>query len=62
MHISGRSGDGMDLLAPSRVWIVVNPRMSSELIRSTKLFAAAGKGAFVRLLAGVSSDMSGLMF
>lgn len=62
VHISGRSGDGMDLLAPSRIRIVVNPRMSSKLIRSTKLFTAAGKGAFMRLLAGVSSDMPGLMF
>lgn len=62
MHVSGRSGDGMDLLAPSRVWIIVYPGVSSELIRSTKLLAAAGKGAFVRLLASVSSDMSGLVF
>lgn len=25
IHVSGRSGDSMDLLAPSRVWIVVYP-------------------------------------
>lgn len=48
-------------VAPSRVGVVVNPRVSSQLVRAGELLAASGELASVRLLSGVSANVSSLM-
>jgi hypothetical protein len=50
------------LVASSRVGVVVNTRVTSELVGAGELFAASGELAGVRLLASVSSDVAGLVF
>lgn len=49
------------LITPPRVWIVVYPRMPRQFVRSGETLRTAGKLTGVWLLAGVSSNMSGLM-
>lgn len=51
----------MCFVAPSGVWVVVNPRMPSQLIRSTKAFGAAGEGTSMGFLARMGPDVSRLM-
>lgn len=52
----------MCLVAPSRIRVVVYPRMSSQLIRATKAFGTAGERTSVGFLARMSPDVSRLMF
>lgn len=49
------------LVSSSRVGVVVNPRVSSQLIRAGELLAAARKLAGMRLLSRVSADVSSLV-
>jgi hypothetical protein len=49
------------LVASPWVGVVVNARVTSELIRSRELLAATGELAGVRLLASVSSDVTSLV-
>jgi hypothetical protein len=49
------------LVASTRVRVVVNSRVTGELVGSGELLAAARELAGVRLLAGVSADMSRLV-
>ena len=49
------------LVAPSRVGVVVNPRVPSQLIRAGELLAASRELAGVGLLSSVSADVSSLM-
>jgi len=48
-------------VAPSRVGVVVNPRVSSQLVRAGELLAAPRELAGVRLLSGVSANVSSLV-
>jgi hypothetical protein len=48
--------------ASSRVWIVVDPRVSSELVGSAEALRAARELAGVRLLTGMGADVPGLVF
>jgi hypothetical protein len=62
---SGHSGlvsSGMLLtLASPRVWVVVYPRVSSQFVRARKSLCASRKGAGVRLLARMGSDVASLV-
>ena len=49
------------LVASSRVWVVVYPRVSSQLIRATEAFRAAEKGAPMGLFARVCAYVSCLV-
>lgn len=48
-------------LASPRVWVVVYPRVSSQFVGARKTFCASGKGASMRLLARVGSDVASLV-
>lgn len=50
------------LVSPPRVGIVVNTRMSRQLVRAGELLRATGELAGVRLLSGVRSNVPGLVF
>jgi hypothetical protein len=55
-------GDGLLCLVTSpRVWVVVYPGMSGELVGSRELLCASRKLARVRLLSRMRPDVSGLM-
>lgn len=49
------------LVSPTRVGVVVYPRMAGELVRTGELLAATRVLAGVRLLASVRTNMPGLM-
>ncbi len=49
------------LVAPTRVGVVVDSRVTGELVGSGELLAAAGELAGVRLLVGVRADVPGLV-
>jgi hypothetical protein len=49
------------LVAPSRIGVVMNPRVSSQLVRARELLAASRELASVGLLSGVSADVSSLV-
>lgn len=51
----------LSLVAPSRVGVVVDSRVTGQLVRTRELLAAARKLASVRLLASVGADVSGLV-
>lgn len=50
------------LVASPGVGVVVDSRMTSELIRAREFLAAARELASMRFLSSVSSNMSGLVF
>ena len=54
-------GGGMLLVAASRVGVVVDARVTSELVRTAEALCAARELAGVRLLASVSADVTGLV-
>lgn len=58
---SGGGSDLLSLVVPPGVGIVVNTRMSGQLIRSTEAFTASGKLACMRFLSRVRTDMSRLV-
>lgn len=51
----------LSLVVASRVWIIMDSRVACEFIRSTEALCATRELAGVRLLAGVSANVSGLM-
>lgn len=51
----------LGLVVPSRVGVVVNPRMTGELVRATEALRAAGELAGMRFLARMRANMSGLV-
>lgn len=51
----------LSLVASPRVWVVVYPRVPSELVRTGELLAAARELASMRLLARVRPDMPRLV-
>jgi hypothetical protein len=55
------SGSGVLLVAASRVGVVVDARMTSQLVGATEALCAARELAGVRLLASVSADVTGLV-
>lgn len=55
------SGGGMLLVATSRVGVVVDARMTSQLIGTAEALCAARELAGVRLLASVSADVTSLV-
>ena len=50
------------LVAPPRVGVVVNPRVTGQLVGAGEALGAARELAGVRLLAGMGADMPGLVF
>lgn len=58
---SGSGGEGMLLVASSRVGVVVYPRVPGELVGAGEALRAAWELAGVRLLAGVSADVPRLV-
>ena len=60
---SGRSSCKMlRLIAAPRVGVVVNSRVTSQLIRAAEALGATGELASVRLLTGMGSNVTGLVF
>lgn len=55
------SGGGMLLVTASRVGVVVDARVTGQLVRAAEALCAARELAGVRLLASVSADVTGLM-
>ena len=51
----------MGSISSLRVGIVVYPRVTSQLVGARELLAASGELTGVRLLAGVGSDVPGLV-
>ena len=63
LRVTGHGGGLMcSLVAPSRVGIIVYPRVSSQLIGPAEAFGAAGERAYVWFLPRVGSYVSRLMF
>lgn len=58
------SGGGhlMGFLIPTGIGIVMNARMSGQLVGAAKALAASRELTGMRLLSSVSTDMPGLMF
>jgi hypothetical protein len=57
----GLGGDMVLLVPTSGVGIAVNAGVTGEFVRSAETLRAAGELAGVRLLAGMCSNVSGLM-
>jgi len=55
------SGGGMLLVTASRVGVVVDARVTGQLVRAAEALCAAWELAGVRLLAGVSADVTSLV-
>ena len=58
----GRCCKMLRLIAAPRVGVVVNPRVTSQLIRAAKALGASGELASVWLLAGMGTDVTSLVF
>lgn len=58
---SSCGGGGMLLVTTSRVGVVVNARVTGQFVRATEALRASRELAGVRLLAGVSSDVTSLV-
>jgi hypothetical protein len=58
----GGGGDLMGFLVSARVGIVMDARVSSQLVGSTEALTTTRKCAGMRLLSCMSANMSGLVF
>lgn len=58
----GGGGDLMGFLIPTGIGIVMDARVSGQLVGAAEALAASRELTGMRLLSGVSTDMPGLMF
>jgi len=59
---SGSGGDLVSFLVPSGIGVIVNARMSSQLVGAAESLAASRELTSVRLFSCVSTNVSRLMF
>ena len=62
LRVACHGGHVVCLVTPSRVWVVVNPRVTSQLVRPAEAFCATWKRASVWLLSRVCSYVPCLVF
>lgn len=58
---SSSGGSILCLVSPPRVWVVVNARVTRQLIRATESFGTSWELASMRLLSSMSPDVSRLV-